>query len=252
MVKNCCLMVGNSRLHWAWFAEDKLLFSWDCDHFVPSLASGQLPREIFPPSLHSQTLENIPLYIASVVPEQTVFWREYPYSRIITLEDIPLQSVYPSLGVDRALALWGAGIKYNFPCLVVDAGTALTFTGAKGDAFGTLGERTLIGGAILPGLRLQLQSLAGNTAALPQLYPGSSLPDRWALNTEEAIASGVIYTILAGVRDFLTDWLTMFPESSVILTGGDGQLLFDLLQMKSRLIFDPHVIFWGMGWIIDN
>ena len=70
----------------------------------------------------------------------------------IGLEDIPLEGLYPSLGVDRALALWGAGATWGFPCLVIDGGTALTLTGGNGDGF-------LVGGAILPGLRLQLQSL---------------------------------------------------------------------------------------------
>jgi len=44
----------------------------------------------------------------------------------------------------RALAVLGAGKKYGFPCLVIDAGTALTFTGVDRD-------KKLVGGAIDPG-----------------------------------------------------------------------------------------------------
>ena len=32
------------------------------------------------------------------------------------------------MGIDRALAGFGAGKQFGFPCLVIDAGTALTFT----------------------------------------------------------------------------------------------------------------------------
>jgi type III pantothenate kinase len=152
--------------------------------------------------------------------------------------------MYPGLGIDRALAVWGAGNKCHFPCLVVDGGTALTFTGVSYD-------RTLVGGAILPGLGLQLQSLARHTAALPQVALGLSLPDRWAISTPEAIVSGTIYTILAGVRDFLEDWLDRFPNSSIVFTGGDGKLLSELLGEKFPIIFDRHLIFWGMQMIIS-
>lgn len=196
-----------------------------------------------PVKLTPENLVQIPLYIASVVPQQTLLWQAYPNGRVITLSDIPLEGVYPSLGIDRALALWGAGIKYKFPCLVVDGGTALTFTGADTN-------RTLVGGAILPGVGLQLQTLATNTAALPQVALGESLPKRWALNTSDAIIGGVIYTILAGVRDFVRDWLQQFPDSRVIFTGGDGQLLRDFLSINYQTNFDPHLIFWGMQAVL--
>ena len=38
--------------------------------------------------------------------------------------------MYPTLGIDRALALYSAGSTFRFPVLVIDAGTALRFTGA--------------------------------------------------------------------------------------------------------------------------
>jgi len=63
-----------------------------------------------------------------VVPNQRELWANYGNLRIITLKDIPLLDLYPTFGIDRALAVLGAGKKYGFPCLVIDAGTALTFT----------------------------------------------------------------------------------------------------------------------------
>lgn len=53
--------------------------------------------------------------------------------------------------------------------LVIDAGTALTFTAADAD-------QRLVGGAILPGLGLQRSSLAQKTATLPrvELLPSPS------------------------------------------------------------------------------
>jgi len=73
---------------------------------------------------------------------------------------------------------------------------------------------------ILPGVGLQLQSLAQRTGGLPLVDIGdlASLPPRWV--TTEAIQSGVIYTIIAGIRDFIEAWRQDFPRSCATLTGG--------------------------------
>lgn len=268
------LMIGNSRLHWAHFVESKLDSAWDTQHLPASVVQkladcrnlDDLPVEILPPHIgtggftrdacedNSDTasttprpspLAHPPLYLASVVPSQTEIWQTYPDVHIITLEQVPILRMYPTLGIDRALALWGAGETKGYPILVIDAGTALTFTGAKRD-------RTMVGGAILPGLGLQLHSLAQKTA-LPHLETQNfSLPERWALNTPDSIYSGIIYALIAGIVDFIQDWLQKFPESCIYLTGGDGSRLLAYLrsyspQLAAKVIFEPNLIFWGIG-----
>lgn len=253
------LMIGNSRLHWAWFIGEKLYLSWDSQYLpasvVQQLAKCQtlndFPVELLPPQLirdinsegHSSRL--VVLSLASVVPNQTALWQDYSNVHEITLDQLPLQGIYPTLGIDRALALWGAGETWGWPMLVIDAGTALTLTGADAN-------RCLIGGAILPGLGLQLQSLSQKTANLPLIDTRDvAIPPRWALNTQDAISSGVIYTIIAGIRDFIEAWWQEFPASYVTLTGGDRTLLLTYLQAQfpniaAKVIPDPNLIFWGM------
>ena len=244
------LIIGNSRLHWAWFIDTTLQLAWDTEHLSPSvvaqlingLEAGELKALNFP-------IIDIPpnpqLYLATVVPQQAALWQAYENVCAIALDQLPLEGLYPTLGIDRALAVWGAGAKYGFPSLVIDAGTALTFTGA--DA-----HQTLVGGAILPGLKLQLQSLNQKTAALPPVGLPHQLPSRWALNTSEAIQSGVVYTVVAGICDFIREWWGKFPESSVVLTGGDRILLLSYLQdrfpdLAAKAIVDPNLIFWGIA-----
>jgi type III pantothenate kinase len=149
------------------------------------------------------------------------------------------------LGIDRALAVYGAGKRYGFPCLVIDAGTALTFTGVDGN-------QSLVGGGILPGLGLQLGSLGEKTAQLPQIILSPHLPPRWAKDTQKAIASGILYTLLAGIRSFSQDWWQQFPESGIFLTGGDAPLLHTFLQQLEpaiavRLKVDLDLVFWGLS-----
>jgi type III pantothenate kinase len=253
------LMIGNSRLHWALFIDKTLYSTGDTFHLSASIIQQLAENPTLDNWLTAISLPSnlpiipdypIPLILASVVPSQTALWQTYPHLRLITLADVPLQGMYPTLGIDRALAVWGAGITWGFPTLVIDAGTALTFTGADN-------HQSLVGGAILPGLRLQLTSLGQKTGQLPLLETGiiTSLPPRFAMNTSDAIQSGVIYSLLSGIKDFITAWWQLFPESQIVITGGDSNLLKNYLyqqfpDIESQLIVDHNLIFQGIGNIV--
>ena len=256
------LNIGNSRLHWAWFVGETLQQAWDTDHLPSAVVELQrwhtqkwlaeiLPHNhytndlcAFAPLREQNSKLTLSLYLTSVVPNQAALWQTYPNVHVITIDQLPLQGLYPTLGIDRALALWGAGENWGWPMLTIDAGTALTFTGA--DA-----ERRLVGGAILPGLGLQVKLLAQETAALPLVNTLDLLPPRWALNTQTAIQSGILYTLVAGIKDFVEAWLEEFPGSRITLTGGDRTLLLNCLrsqfpEVAAKVIADPHLIFWGI------
>ncbi len=266
------LAIGNSRLHWGLFAGKTLEKTWDTDHLKPDAVSrlcgeekteylvqtvmrsiGQTPAQNLlhvpaTPALSTpETLSSVglPLVLASVVPQQTAIWQSYPDVRIITLDQLPIGGLYPTLGIDRALALLGAGNRLGWPVLLIDAGTALTFTGGNVN-------RYLIGGAILPGLGLQLSSLAKKTAGLPSVSLPENLPRRWAKDTAGAIQSGVVYAAVAGVRDFIEDWRCLFPNSKIAITGGDRTLLLQYLasafpDTAASVIDAPEAIFWGIS-----
>lgn len=259
------LMIGNSRLHWAWSEVEALppfelqiyrlqtyrRQTYDLPHLsaaqIASLtqrldfaASGLTWPQITPPPA-------LPLWLASVVPAQTPLWQAYSKTQVITLEQIPIPGLYPTLGIDRALALLGAVWRYGSPCLVIDAGTALTFTGA--DAQGAL-----VGGAILPGLRLQLRALGEQTAGLPTVTTQPSLPERWSRSTADAILSGVLHSLLAGLRDFTEAWQLQHPGSAILITGGDAALLNTLLaqqvpKLAAQIQLDSELVFLGMQQI---
>ena len=247
------LMIGNSRLHFGYFAGARLQNSWDADHLQQKEIKSHINQEnAIEKSLKSISETNninfnngMPLLIASVVPEQTELWQTYSGSDMITLDKLPLEGLYPTLGIDRALAILGAGTNLGWPILVIDAGTAMTFTGADV-------QKQIVGGAILPGLRLQLSSLVKGTAMLPSINIPIELPPRWAKQTATAIQSGIIYTVLAGMKNYVVSWLEEFPESKIVLTGGDRLILlshFTTLfpELAATIIDAPDVIFWGMA-----
>ena len=241
--------VGNSRLHWAWFEDYTLIETWDTQHLSNAVKFDELPQLFLSGNLIEQKFVQLPVYLASVVPQQTQLWQNYSRLNLIGLEDIKLTNIYPTLGIDRALAAWGASVTYNSSCLIIDAGTALTFTGVD--------KQKLVGGAILPGLRSQLTTLNRETAALPQVQLSKSLPPRWALDTEQAIISGIVYTAIATVYSYIVDWRRQFPASKVIFTGGDGELLFSYLHLYDRAIasktlVDPNLVFLGIKLVYQH
>jgi type III pantothenate kinase len=259
------LEIGNSRLHWALFIGKKLYSAWDSGHLAESVIQqlaksktlDHLLLAISPPyqkinveNTSSSPSSAPPLLLASVVPGQTAIWQIYPNTHVITLGQVLLKGVYPTLGIDRALALWGAGKTWGFPMLVIDAGTALTFTAADAN-------ECLVGGAILPGFGLQFATLGQQTGQLPlvETQNFTSLPPRFALNTTEAIQSGVIYTLIAGIKDFVEAWWNFFPNGKIAVKGGDRTLLLNYLQalypeITARLIVEPNLIFLGMREIV--
>lgn len=268
------VLVGNTHLHWGWMpsAAETLeeMIPWDTPHLVMGLDSpagrsacsalwaeaGVNPQlrefQQFRELRQSFDQGTVPLVYASVVPPQTDLLSTYPLTHPLTLKDIPLTQTYPTLGVDRALTLWGAGKLWGWPAIVLDGGTALTLTGGNE-------KGGLVGGAILPGLGLQLRSLFQHTAALP-LLSVEGLPDRWGANTPDAILSGITYTLLAGMRDFLQDWVYTYPQTQICFTGGDGQWLYEHLlpwltaQFPANPVrYEPHLGLWGMlliHWVL--
>jgi type III pantothenate kinase len=242
------LSIGNSRYHWAWFVDTQLQSCWDSKYLSIDQLFDQLPIDLQAIiKTQALTLASVPIVLASVVPAQTAIWQQLAQVKIITLADIPLNNLYPTLGIDRALSIFGAGETYRYPVLVIDGGTALTITGIDD-------RRQLIGGAILPGLSLQLRSLATGTAALPAIKIPSQLPARWSDNTPGSIASGILHTVTAGIKDFIKDWQRLYPDSQIIFTGGDGEILYRYLSVDSitQTRCDRQLLFHGLAALLSR
>jgi type III pantothenate kinase len=183
--------------------------------------------------------------IASVISETSkikTICHDLPQTQIVKRSMIPLTGIYPTMGLDRALTGYGACVEYDSPVLVIDCGTAISLTGIDGD-------RHIIGGAILAGLSTQLKSLNISTAALPLLDLPPQLPDRWATDTNLAIYSGLLYTVMAGLESFIQDWRSLYPSSKIIFTGGDSELIFKFMNVESQseIYLDQNLILKGIA-----
>lgn len=127
---------------------------------------------------------------------------------------LPLEILRPhEIGADLVANALAAYTLYKRNCVVVDFGTALTFTTVSGDG-------KILGVAIAPGLKTAIRSLFANTAQLPEVpieVPDSALGQ----NTTHAIQAGVVLGYEGLVRSLLNHiQAELNGDCIAIATGG--------------------------------
>lgn len=133
-----------------------------------------------------------------------------------------------SVGSDMIVDVVAAIHEHPLPLVVIDMGTATTLSVAdkKGN---------YIGGVILPGLRVSLNSLSGKTAQLP--YISLEVPNKViGKNTIDCMRSGIMYgtaAMMDGMLDRLEEELG--AKATVVATGGMAQFIVPLCHREIKL-----------------
>lgn len=130
------------------------------------------------------------------------------------------------LGADRFAAALGARTLAPGKALVVaTCGTATTVDGVTPN-----GE--FVGGMILPGLGLMLQSLARGTAQLPETSADAALPPVFADNTLDAIRAGCV----AAQAGAIERACAALPAELCIVSGGAAPHVAPALSVPYRML----------------
>jgi type III pantothenate kinase len=208
--------------------------------------TNQFRLETKTPRLISQLSKKVPLYFlehsidvsqiekigfSSVVPEVNAiidqfcqnFLGKKPY--LISAKSfakLPVKSLRPNeIGSDLMCNVMAAFSSYRKPLIIVDFGTALTFT-----VVGINGE--ILGVNIVPGLRTAIKALFTNTSKLPEVelrLPESAL----GKNTIHAIQAGILYGYTGLVKGMIE---AIEAETNlkftIIATGGLAAILTTL------------------------
>ena len=132
---------------------------------------------------------------------------------------LPIKTDNPEeLGTDLLLNALAGHAKGLGPCLIVDFGTALTYTLVNN-------EQKLEGVAIAPGIKTAMKSLAGNAAQLPEIP--LNLPDKvLGKNTAEAMNAGILWGYVGQVNFMVNRITSAFDyDITTIATGGLSEVL---------------------------
>lgn len=243
--------IGNTNIVLGCIDGDEILFSEriSTDHSKTSLEYALTFRSIL--SLHKIPLEEIgAAIIASVVPPITSCIE----NAVKKLSDCRVYTVGPGIktglnilmdnpaqvGADLIVGAV-AGI-HDYPCpqILIDMGTATTICVIDRN-------RNYIGGMILPGLQVSLDSLTSRTSQLPRI---SLDPPRRVIgkNTVECMKSGILYgsaSMLDGMIDRI--WKELGEEAVVIATGGLSGSITPLC--RHDIILDDDLLLRGLNYI---
>ncbi|WP_319591546.1 type III pantothenate kinase [uncultured Draconibacterium sp.] len=139
-------------------------------------------------------------------------------------DKLPVKVLNPfEIGSDLVANAMAAYQKYGNYTMVIDFGTALTFT--------TIGGKSeILGVAIAPGLRTAVGALAGKTAQLPQIHIAAP-PSVLGENTIHAIQSGIIFGYTGLVDSMIERTEQEIGESiTVLATGGLSAVIAPLTK----------------------
>ncbi len=213
------LLIGNSRLHWALRKDNSYKF--------------------FHTSFDQKFPENINL--------KKLIWAsvgKYPTSKLsnnneISINNFNLKKMPDHIGIDRALACFGAHKmienKYKKNILIVDLGTTVSIT--KIDIKGNL-----MGGQLLPGFTTQLKSMDENTKNLT--FPKNIFipSNNFETITVKAMLRGVYNSIFGAIK------LSFNPKQDLlIICGGDAKFIGETIRKEIRsIIIEPNLVMYGM------
>ncbi len=229
-----CIDIGNSQVHCGVFAatgELQVQFRHNTSHvgssdqFAVFLLQVLRENNIEPKSLCK-------VAIASVVPSVdysvTAAFLKYFNLKPLFLQPgvktgIRIASNHPGeIGADLIAGAVGGITKYpDKHLLIFDFGTATTMVYVTPDA-------EFVGGAVLPGIRLMMESLQNNTAKL--FTVNISAPKKAiSKDTRQAIQSGLYYSQIGAAKELINQVILEYKitrsDLVVIGTGGFATML---------------------------
>ena len=158
---------------------------------------------------------------------------------------LPITNLYQTpetLGKDRLAAVLGAA--FLFPktdCLVIDAGTCITydFLDAEGNYHG---------GLIAPGLAMKFKAMHTFTSRLPFLEQPAFVPEISGKTTAQAMQSGVYNGTLAEAEGIIKRYEKQAQNLHIILCGGDAA--FFETNLKGRIFAIPELVLLGLNSLL--
>jgi type III pantothenate kinase len=171
--------------------------------------------------------------------------RHDDHFHVVSYRDLPieLRVDFPErVGVDRLAAAVAANASRDRsrPCIVIDAGSAVTV-----DLVSAAGA--FEGGAILAGFKMQAEALFGGADQLPLtvLSPNDEPPPVLGKNTDAAIKSGLFWGAVGSVREIVARLSApLDPTPQVLVTGGDLRRLAENLDGAR---FVPNMVLTGIA-----
>ncbi len=218
--------IGNTNITTGLFVNGRLVLKDKINTHKPASYRVSLERFISRAILRPDEIDKT--IIASVVPNATLVLSKAikalgARNIVVTGKDIriPVKNLYrkrSEVGQDRLVNAFAAKKLYGAPAIVVDFGTAVTF-----DVVSKRGE--YLGGLIMPGIKISLESLYERTALLPKVELKQA-PDIIAKDTPSSMRGGILFGFGAMCDGLAVRYRRILGDKTkVIATGGNARLM---------------------------
>ena len=146
------------------------------------------------------------------------------------------------LGADIVASSVAAMQKYPQPIIVIDMGTATTFS--------YLSESTYKGCVIIPGVRIAVEALSGRAAELPHISLEQP-PSIFGRSTIDAMRSGVLYGNAAMIDGMIQRMeAEAKPVATVVMTGGNAEMIQP--HCKRKILIDENLLLDGLYYLYQK
>ena len=175
----------------------------------------------------------------------TVLQNNFSVLKVTHKTKVPFKNLYATpqtLGVDRIALVAAAAI--TFPkknILVIDAGSCVTYDFLSD-------QNEYLGGVISPGLRMRFKAMHTFTVGLPLLtleIPKKDIGD----STSKAMQVGAFLGLVNEIDGFITSYSENYADLTVILTGGDAEILRD--RLKNDIFANSNFLLEGLHYILE-
>ena len=229
--------IGNTRTKLAVFSERKMIEK----HYVQGDTIGEIKTLLTNHSIKKS------IYLATgEVPKDLgqYFRKELKPLELTHETQVPVKNLYgtpKTLGRDRLAGVVGAKAMFpNHNCLVIDAGTCITYDWLTA-------KSEYLGGNIAPGITMRLKAMNHFTAKLP-LVEKADIQHPIGKSTETALRNGALWGAVEEVDGYITWGREHFSQLKVIVTGGDTD--FFVKHLKRRIFARPNIVLAGLNEII--
>lgn len=237
---NLIVDAGNSFLKLAVFEDDSLLSIHKTDYAeVMPLLKKVLKENKITNSIIASTTHLDPDVLAFLSARTKCLELSHQ-------TNLPLKNAYntpETLGLDR-LALACSAIK-QFPkqnILIIDAGTCITYDFVDKNG-------VYQGGAISPGLSMRFKAMHNFTGKLPLISADDYQASQIGQSTKASMQIGVVEGMINEINGFVQSYQVDYEDLTVILTGGDHQLL--LTRLKNSIFATSNFLIEGLNFILE-
>ncbi len=236
---NLIIDIGNTRVKAAVFEKNTLK-----EFFVYTDTAQLLQSQLF--SIYTITQCIVGSVVNGIEPFIDELKKKMSVLLFTSETPTPVKNLYKtahSLGSDRlAGAVGGNSLFPDKNILVIDAGTCIKYNLVTA-------QNEYIGGAISEGLQMRFKAIHTFTSRLPLLEIDENFNKFIGTTSNESILSGIQFGAIAEVEGFIEQYKRIYPDISIIITGGDVN--FFEKRLKKPIFADSFLILKGLNAILE-